>query len=855
MSTHRGLLGMGRSSGAVVTRGHAHTWNGGGGVTRALRWMAVLAVVACSPLAASRLAAGGRSLPSGGTLSIRQAAGGGAYLVNSSQDLAATISPKSVSVVGIDGITVGLGSVTIGRGAVLSHPLFGAPAPAGDRVMLGAAGLDEWFVNTPSAIEQGFTVTRRPAGHSPLVISQRLMGNADARVTSDGRTVFFSTLRGRLEYTNLVVRDSRGARVPAHLNLAGRQLRIVIDDAGAGYPLRVDPGILSPVVQNPGTNADTGTYPRALAFSPNGDFLAVANYQSGTVSMFSVAANGQLTPIGTPTAAPAGEYPSYAPQGVAFSPNGDLLATSDYEDSSVALFTVSGTGALTAITQNTPANADTGSDPLGLQFSPSGSLLAVPNGSSSTVSMYTVTGGGQLTPVTQSPTTNGDADYGPDTVSFSPNGSLLATANGINDTVSVFTVSAGGALTPITQNPASNADAGADTVGGTFSPSGTLFVTVNQGGTLSVFGINGSGALSPVAQNPASNADTGDNPYAIAFSPNGALVAVPNATDDTISLFEISSSGALTPITQTPASNGDTSGDPYSIAWSPNGNLIATSNIYDSSTTEGNDVSVFGVTGGSVSTGTTTTSTEPTTTSTTSAPTPSAGALSANTTITVTEDYESSTNIVESAPAGALDWSVQPDGDSFTTYQVACTDWRGTTTYSGSASGLAANSTVQTLATAVNNLTVPDTYTCVLTLTDSAGRKITATTQLSVVVRVVGNNTVSPSGGFFAVGGSCGPGAGEAPCSGSGSVSASVSAGSIGMVRLHSAKKKHTVKLVLANGKFTIPPGTHKIIKLKLTSKGRTYLHKHHTKLKATITLTYNAKGHTSTSSWTLNVK
>ena len=47
-------------------------------------------------------------------------------------------------------------------------------------------------------------------------------------------------------------------------------------------------GALTPSPQSPSSNADTGTTPQALAFSPSGALLATANSGSDTVSVFKV---------------------------------------------------------------------------------------------------------------------------------------------------------------------------------------------------------------------------------------------------------------------------------------------------------------------------------------------------------------------------------------------------------------------------------------------------------------------------------------------------------------------------------------------------------------------------------------
>jgi 6-phosphogluconolactonase len=71
-----------------------------------------------------------------------------------------------------------------------------------------------------------------------------------------------------------------------------------------------------------GAPVATGSNPTAGAFSPNGELFVTTNFNASTVSVFAVAAGGALTPVsGSPFAAGTG------PASVAFSPSGGLLAT------------------------------------------------------------------------------------------------------------------------------------------------------------------------------------------------------------------------------------------------------------------------------------------------------------------------------------------------------------------------------------------------------------------------------------------------------------------------------------------------------------------------------------------------
>jgi uncharacterized repeat protein (TIGR01451 family) len=188
---------------------------------------------------------------------------------------------------------------------------------------------------------------------------------------------------------------------------------------------------LAPVAGSPFT---TGVGPASVAFSPSGGLLAAANSTDGAVSVFSVAADGALTAVGTPVLTHA-----RLPVSVAFSPSGGLLATANYGAGSVSVFSVAPGGALTPVF-TTLTGTGHGSGAMSVAFSPSGGLLATADNNFNTVSVFSVAAGGALAPVAGSPFTTG---VGPASVAFSPSGGLLAAANSSGNSVSMFAPTGG----------------------------------------------------------------------------------------------------------------------------------------------------------------------------------------------------------------------------------------------------------------------------------------------------------------------------------------------------------------------------------------------------------------------------
>ena len=142
-------------------------------------------------------------------------------------------------------------------------------------------------------------------------------------------------------------------------------------------------GALTPVTGSPfatGQPCGSSCGPRSVAFSPDGKLLATASYCGDSVSVFSVGAGGALTPV-TGSPFPAGDPGATCTDSVAFSPDGKLLATANFDygsdnAGSVSVFSVGADGALTPVTGSPFA---TGAVTVSVAFSPDGSLLATAN--------------------------------------------------------------------------------------------------------------------------------------------------------------------------------------------------------------------------------------------------------------------------------------------------------------------------------------------------------------------------------------------------------------------------------------------------------------------------------------------
>jgi hypothetical protein len=93
-------------------------------------------------------------------------------------------------------------------------------------------------------LEHGFTIAAPPAGEDgALVLRLAVRGTLRPRAHDDGRGLDFLDADGAtlLDYTGLVVADADGRALPARLATDDQGVRLVVDDAGARYPIVIDP--------------------------------------------------------------------------------------------------------------------------------------------------------------------------------------------------------------------------------------------------------------------------------------------------------------------------------------------------------------------------------------------------------------------------------------------------------------------------------------------------------------------------------------------------------------------------------------------------------------------------------------
>jgi sugar lactone lactonase YvrE len=142
--------------------------------------------------------------------------------------------------------SVSLHLIGYGYGDRLRKPVSARPTGTGNRVEYQLGNLTEWYSNGSQGLEQGFTFARRSGadGHSePLVIALDVTGGLRPVLNAaDDETVLFQSGNGVvLRYAGLKAVDASGRSLPSRMEVQGNEIRLIVEDLDARYPIIVDP--------------------------------------------------------------------------------------------------------------------------------------------------------------------------------------------------------------------------------------------------------------------------------------------------------------------------------------------------------------------------------------------------------------------------------------------------------------------------------------------------------------------------------------------------------------------------------------------------------------------------------------
>lgn len=192
--------------------------------------------------------------------------------------------------------------------------------PVSNRIVLagtaGEAKVDEWYVNGPLGLQQGWDVQRPPceAAKTELVLSITVAGRTPV-ASSDGRSIAFAKpglSLPELHYTDLFARDAAGRALGVRMEAFDSRIAIRVDTAGAKWPVAIDPLVATQEAKFAASGASDGAandwFGSGVAVDPAASFPNIAaigapgrdvagNANQGAVYVFEKVATWGLTAV------------------------------------------------------------------------------------------------------------------------------------------------------------------------------------------------------------------------------------------------------------------------------------------------------------------------------------------------------------------------------------------------------------------------------------------------------------------------------------------------------------------------------------------------------------------------------
>jgi len=314
------------------------------------------------------------------------------------------------------------------------------------------------------------------------------------------------------------------------------------DDTVSQYSIAND-GTLTPLVM--GTVA-TDHQPFNVSVEPTGEFVYVSNWASATVSQYKIGTDGTLSKVGTGSVATG-----LQPNAVTIDPANKYAYVANLGESTISQYKIGLDGQLSLMsTPKVPA----GPYPATIVLDPTehfayagnwGANVATPPAGPSTISLFTVSQtDGSLAPMSGAAATIGSGS-GPGAIAIDPSAKYLYVANFGDGDVGQYAINSDGTLSPLTN---ATVNSGPQPSGIAIDPTGHYVYVVNKGNaTVSQFTIGSDGGLVPMT--PASVPTGGTGTTSLTIDPSGKYVYATNRGDTTISQFTIGAGGALSAAT------------------------------------------------------------------------------------------------------------------------------------------------------------------------------------------------------------------------------------------------------------------------------------------------------------------
>jgi hypothetical protein len=184
---------------------------------------------------------------------------------------------------GPGGVTLTLAQV----GDVDAAPISGTTFAA-NRLERDRGAVTEWLVAGPLGVQQAWEVAKRPA--SGLALTLAVTG---AEASGEGVVAL-----GAFSYGGLFVFDASGRELPATMQGDGDRIHIDVDDAGAVYPVTIDP-LAQAAKLTASDGAASDNFGRSAAMSADGATVAFGAFgddaSRGSVYVYLRPVNGWAT--------------------------------------------------------------------------------------------------------------------------------------------------------------------------------------------------------------------------------------------------------------------------------------------------------------------------------------------------------------------------------------------------------------------------------------------------------------------------------------------------------------------------------------------------------------------------------
>jgi DNA-binding beta-propeller fold protein YncE len=288
-------------------------------------------------------------------------------------------------------------------------------------------------------------------------------------------------------------------------------------------------------------STQTGMFPACVAYSRDGNYVAVVNQKSDTLQIFD---SSTLSQIGSDVTT------GTAPISVSWSNTSTQIAVANSGDNTVKTYNFSGG------TPTLCASASTGANPSCVAWSLYGKYIAVTNSGSNTLQIFKSDTLAQI---------GSDATTGnqPSSVSWAPGDKLLAVTNSESNNLQIFSFNYSSTPTQIAQQPTEFAPSSVS-----WSQNGIFLSVVNKASnSVQIFSFDSTYSLNLIDTFP-----TNYTPVSTDWTNDGGSLVLVNYTSNTLQFLSFYNQSIPIQI----GGNASMGLQPNAVAWSPVANYIAT---------------------------------------------------------------------------------------------------------------------------------------------------------------------------------------------------------------------------------------------------------------------------------------